>query len=191
MRDFWNENPAVAAAYAESLLGHLYFVKVASVRLGVPIAQWMNHDASKWSDEEFGAYANHFYGEDDPAAFDVAWLHHQNLNAHHWQHWVAGYDDGGEHVALQMPFNYVLEMVADWHGAGRAYQGSWDISGWVNENEVFVNPLTAVRVRDVMVDVAGYDLVRKDGVSRFEVGKRWIFADLEYGQIEADGDGDE
>ena len=53
-----------------------------------------NHDASKYSDEEYDAYDNYFYGHysDDMKSqveydFDVAWNHHQKNNPHHWQYW--------------------------------------------------------------------------------------------------------
>lgn len=50
-------------------------------------------------------------------AFDLAWLHHQHRNPHHWQHWILREDSGSIKV-LVMPLDYVLEMVADWIGAG-------------------------------------------------------------------------
>ena len=49
-------------------------------------------------------------------AFKRAWLHHQR-QPHHWQAWcVVG--DRGAIVPLPMPQRFVLEMVADWYGAG-------------------------------------------------------------------------
>ena len=54
-------------------------------------------------------------------AFDVAWLHHQHRNKHHWQRWrlVQGSDPD---KILPMPDKYRKEMVADWRGAGLAYK---------------------------------------------------------------------
>lgn len=51
----------------------------------------IEHDLSKLEDEEFIPYCNHFYPVDgefdnDETAFDLAWLHHQNVNPHHWQY---------------------------------------------------------------------------------------------------------
>ena len=82
----------------------------------------INHDYSKYSMEEYGAYDEYFYPSDgsevgaDPKrkkAFDYAWLHHQNSNPHHWQHWVLINDENGIEP-LEMPARYVEEMVADW-----------------------------------------------------------------------------
>ena len=77
-----------------------------------------DHDSSKYSEEEFDAYCNYFYPTvdcpKDEDAFDLAWLHHQKLNPHHWQYWVL-IRDGGKTVALDMPISSVVSMLADWH----------------------------------------------------------------------------
>lgn len=67
-----------------------------------------NHDASKYSEEEFEPYAKHFFGinkgkKEDPD-FDAAWKHHYTVNKHHPQFW-----DGKD-----MPNVYILEMICDW-----------------------------------------------------------------------------
>lgn len=76
------------------------------------------HDASKYDDEEFCAYCNYFYPcegfEKDDAAFDLAWLRHQHLNPHHWQHWVL-MRDSGEKEPVDMPLEEVVNMCVDWH----------------------------------------------------------------------------
>lgn len=74
------------------------------------------HDDSKWWEEEYEAYDNYFYGnktEEVKEAFDLAWLHHQHNNPHHWQHWLLREDDG-KTKALPMPKEYCLEMIFDW-----------------------------------------------------------------------------
>ena len=97
----------------------------------------MDHDESKFSDKEYAAYDNYFYGGNagygTKVAFDYAWLHHQNHNKHHWQYWVLIRDSADENgqvrlEALEMPFKYVIEMIADW----------WSFS-WKNNNleEIF------------------------------------------------------
>ena len=63
------------------------------------------HDASKWSEEEFNAYAQHFYGDkNNDLEFDEAWKHHWTHNEHHPEFWL------GE----DMPYIYILEMLCDW-----------------------------------------------------------------------------
>ncbi len=82
----------------------------------------MNHDASKYYPEEYSAYDDYFYGkegkdQDDIAVidscFDYAWLHHIHKNPHHWQYWLL-FEDEGNIKALEMPRQYVYEMIADW-----------------------------------------------------------------------------
>lgn len=75
------------------------------------------HDASKYEDEEFYPYLYHFYpsqaGANDEVAYDRAWNHHQKHNPHHWQYWILQKDSGAR-VLLDMPENYVIEMLCDW-----------------------------------------------------------------------------
>lgn len=54
--------------------------------------------------------------------FDVAWLHHQKRNGHHWQRWELVNDsDEPQYIALPMPDKYRRELLADWNGVGRTY----------------------------------------------------------------------
>ena len=64
------------------------------------------HDDSKFGEEEFEAYAQHFYGNnsDNDFEFNEAWKHHWMHNEHHPEFWL------GE----DMPYIYILEMICDW-----------------------------------------------------------------------------
>lgn len=80
----------------------------------------MYHDASKNNATEYPQYDNYFYPKENSGPkdkvkedFDYAWLHHIHANPHHWQHWVLINDDDGT-KALEIPDNYILEMVCDW-----------------------------------------------------------------------------
>lgn len=83
-----------------------------------------NHDQSKWSEEEYEAYLYYFYLKPrDPdwnMAFDVAWNHHQKSNPHHWQYWLLIKDEGGTE-ALEMPIEYLAELICDWQAMGYTY----------------------------------------------------------------------
>lgn len=64
-----------------------------------------DHDDSKFSEEEFEPYAQHFYGtKDNDFEFKEAWKHHWMNNEHHPEFWL------GE----DMPYIYILEMLCDW-----------------------------------------------------------------------------
>lgn len=74
------------------------------------------HDQAKFSDEEFDAYADHFYGTKSKAhdeAFDYAWLDHIHKNKHHWQYWMLQNDEDGL-KCLKIPTEYLIEMICDW-----------------------------------------------------------------------------
>lgn len=111
------------------------------------------HDLSKYGADEYDAYDRHFYGS-RPAGedkdFDYAWLHHIHANPHHWQHWVLKSDDGSE-KALEMPREYVYEMIADWLSFGVA---KGDLSGvfeWYEKHKgMTLHPSTRKLVEDVL-----------------------------------------
>jgi hypothetical protein len=125
--------------YLRTLLLHKWYVFLAGLKVGgIPIWRLIVHDWSKFMPVEFGPYARYtpyFGNEKAPKhvqlAFDYAWLHHQNVNPHHWQYWILVYDDEAKSVYLPMPETYCREMVADWMGASMAYTGSWDMSEWL------------------------------------------------------------
>ena len=86
------------------------------------------HDASKDTLDEYDAYDRYFYGTGfGPAGkapevkrdFHEAFLKHIHRNPHHWQYWVLIHDDdesgGVDGVEpLDMPDDYILEMICDW-----------------------------------------------------------------------------
>lgn len=96
------------------------------------------HDQSKYDDEEFFAYCNYFYGSKKDKEvqhdFDVAWLHHQHLNPHHWQHWLLREDDGNL-KALDMPFEYIIEMICDWWAFSWSKNNLYEIFDWYAINK--------------------------------------------------------
>lgn len=166
--------------YMKSLLFHKWFVFVAGRKTGVPLWRLIIHDWSKFTLAEFGPYARKFFGDypsevNDRLAirfptysgrtketvkldFDRAWLHHQNVNPHHWQYWILVYDDDPKRMtALVTPETYVREMVADWMGASRAYTGSWDMGAWLEKNgpRLIIHPQTQGMITAVLVEL-GY-----------------------------------
>lgn len=85
------------------------------------------HDSSKYSEVEFDAYLNWFYPSEgfpkDQNAYDLAWLHHQKTNPHHWQYWCLIRDEGVIEP-LDMPFESICEMICDWHSFSATDQNS-------------------------------------------------------------------
>ena len=159
--------------YLKSLLWHKYYVFVAGRKLGVNLWQLLVHDFTKFSKVEFISYAQYFYGDwpetakgpleyrhliktkaDVKAAFDKGWLHHLHHNPHHWQYWLLQNDDDGL-VVLYMPQKYSREMVADWLGAGRAYNGVWDMTKWLDGHfaGIQLHPDTRAYVESLLTSI--------------------------------------
>lgn len=145
------------AEYREQLNEHISHVREAGKLIGASPDLLAVHDASKFSKEEFGAYARRFCGpHNDDYGIKMAWMHHIHNNPHHWQHWI--FPDTGE--ALVMPLRYCLEMVADWMGSSLTYTDSFDMTPWLKGNLRDImkrcHPQTKKRVCSIL-DSNGYD----------------------------------
>jgi hypothetical protein len=150
-------------AYLKYVLRHKWFVFVGCRALGVPLHQAIIHDWVKFLPIEWFPYVRQFYNSDgskrqvrdatgayDPNkqadAFKRAWLHHQR-QPHHWQAWIS-IGEGGNLSPQPMPQRFVLEMVADWYGAGMAISGTNDLEAWflANKHKIVLEEGTFYRV---------------------------------------------
>lgn len=121
----------------------------------MPLWRLIIHDWSKFLPSEWGAYvrrfgagrAGKFNNTADPMDFHMAWTHHWHYQPHHWEHWLR-LDRSGCVQAMEMPEQFVREMVADWMGAGRAYVGHWDIREWYAKHKrlIIITPDTRAQV---------------------------------------------
>ena len=104
---------------------HKYFVFRECVACGI-LWQGIVHDLSKFGFTEFVSSAKHFQRNRSPIdaeeelGYSRAWLHHKGCNKHHWEYWTDFSEDGNV-IANEIPYKYVVEMVCDWVGAGKAY----------------------------------------------------------------------
>lgn len=116
------------------------------------------HDESKYSKEEYDAYDAHFYGDIKShqvlQEFNKAWLHHQHMNPHHWQHWVLINDDLVDGtIALEMPLKYVYEMIADWWSfSWLAKANLFEIFNWykLHQGRMILNQKTRFIVENIL-----------------------------------------
>ncbi len=150
-------------AYFKYVCRHKWHVFRGCMALGVPLHQAIIHDWVKYLPVEWFPYVRQFYNSDgskravrdasgayDPNkqadAFKRAWLHHQR-QPHHWQSWIS-IGDGGNLLALPIPQRFVLEMVADWYGAGMAIGGVMDVEPWYlkNKDKIVLEDGTRFRV---------------------------------------------
>ena len=120
------------------------------------------HDESKYTKVEYGPYDRYFYYNDnkDPKIeeeFNKAWLHHIHNNPHHWQHWVLVQDDGDINnnqklVAIEMPDNYILEMVCDWWSFSWGSNDLFEIFSWYDshKDKMVLHPKTKNKVEKLL-----------------------------------------
>ena len=92
------------------------------------------HDQSKYDKEEYDAYDKYFYGNRSYEVvqnFNYAWLQHIHKNPHHWQHWILINDDSYLGiVALEIPLNYIIEMICDWWSFSWRSGNLYEIFDW-------------------------------------------------------------
>ena len=116
--------------HLNTILRHKWYVFQECRACGITW-QGIKHDWSKFSPSEFSESAKHFQGNRSPIeavkeedGYSVAWLHHKGHNKHHWEWWT-DFGENGEVIANAIPFKYILEMICDWIGAGKAYTNEW------------------------------------------------------------------
>ena len=115
------------------------------------------HDASKTLDDEYEAYDQYFYGNNKSYQvvqdFNHAWLAHIHRNPHHWQYWVLICDepDEGEKI-LDMPMNYILEMICDWWAFSWNKDNLYEIFDWYDNHKTHIklSDKTRKTVEDIL-----------------------------------------
>ena len=149
---------------------------------GKPNSSWeidFKHDSSKSNPDEYTAYDAYFYGGNRSyavvEAFRRAWLLHIHRNPHHWQYWVLINDDPGEgEVLLEMPFNYIIEMIYDWWSFSWQKGDLSEIFNWYDEHSTYIKlaPKTKEIVENILWEIRGrlgYNVIAHHGVK----GQKW------------------
>ena len=153
-----------------------------TVLIGQPDASWQiifDHDSSKNNDDEYLAYDAYFYGNNRSyevtEEFKKAWLIHIHRNPHHWQYWVLNNDDPNEgEVILDMPYNYIIEMICDWWSFSWQKGDLGEIFNWYDEHSDYIklSPKTRKTVEDIleqMRDRLGLNTLAHHGIK----GQKW------------------
>lgn len=118
MNPYWN--------HFKTITKHKFVVMSECFKCGQPIRGLM-HDNSKFGLTEFFSSARNFHGSKSPIdvekekrGYSLAWQHHKGHNPHHWEYWI---DNVGSRAnnPIKIPYNYVVEMLCDWIGAGKVY----------------------------------------------------------------------
>lgn len=91
-----------------------------------------DHDASKYSDEEFPGYRARWYptameqkGDEDyqnkvEEVYQQCWDHHRKNNSHHPDYWF----DEETNTAKDMSIEAILEMICDWEACSAQFNGN-------------------------------------------------------------------
>lgn len=131
---------------------------------GIPV-QGVLHDLSKFNPIEFFEGVKYFDGSRSPIdvckelhGYSRAWQHHRGRNKHHYEMWVEYYDHGGRGII--MPYKYILEMVCDYLGAGKAYmkddfsyEAEW--KWWLKKKSgnILMHPATIIFVGTILAQL--------------------------------------
>lgn len=112
---------------------HKFLVTTLLFRCGL-YKQGILHDLSKYHPVEFLAGVKYYQGyrspinaEKEVKGYSLGWLHHKGKNKHHWEYWLdnanANRNDAIHGIiAIEMPKEYVVEMVCDRIAASMNYQ---------------------------------------------------------------------
>lgn len=110
-----------------TILTHKYWVGKYCFKAGL-YWEGLVHDLSKFHPVEFWEGVKYYRGNRSPIdackedrGYSMAWYHHRGRNKHHYEYWCDNFDKGLS--CPKIPFKYMLEMVCDYLGAGRAYMG--------------------------------------------------------------------
>lgn len=117
----------------------------------------LDHDESKNIIDEYKPYDDYFYGRNRSYSvveeYKKAWLLHLHRNPHHWQYWILINDDPEEgEVILEMPFEYIIEMICDWWSFSWSKGKLDEIFDWYGEHSKYMKlaPETRKRVENIL-----------------------------------------
>ena len=141
---------------------------------------WL-HDLSKFSANESFGYAMYNFKNPHPKSkefFEKAWHHHKMNNQHHPEYWLNPNRSGGLEP-IRMPNLYLLEMVADWIGAGVTYGNS--LENWLPENlhKFLIHPASLYQLSGILRSIGISTYTEAEDVNfgeenmRLSVSKEW------------------
>lgn len=111
------------------------------------------HDDTKTIPSQYNAYDEYICGthkKDTIQKFRYARLEHHQMNGHHWQHWIY-HSSEGERIILDMPYEFIIEMICDWWSFGWRDGDLFQIFDWYEENKKKIK--LSKRTRDTVEDI--------------------------------------
>jgi len=144
--------------------------------------QISQHDESKYSEEEYEAYALYFNVSKEKYIneFNRAWNHHQKTNPHHWQYWVLIEDEEDEkYIPIEIPYNYIIEMICDWWAFSFKKNDLSEILSWYEDHKdkMIINPESKKQIENILNKISSIlqpNAIKEDVL----IEKQWkTFAD--------------
>lgn len=90
-------------------------------------------------------------------------MRHIHVNPHHWQHWVLINDDPKQGtICLDMPYNYIIEMICDWWSFSFKTGNLSEIFNWYDERKTHI--LLSDDTRETVEDILGKIREKVEGV---------------------------
>lgn len=114
--------------HLRTITKHKILVMYYCFRCGI-VWRGLMHDNSKYFPIEFLFNIRYYDGNRSPIVaakekigYSIAWQHHKGHNPHHWEYWI---DNVGtyENKPIEIPHEYLIEMMCDWIAAGKTYLG--------------------------------------------------------------------
>ena len=128
------------------------------------------HDFSKLSEVEFHFYCKKFYENSDGSSeiipqdttFQIAKKVHELTNKHHWEFWARRDPETGDCVApaLDMPDDYIVEMVCDWMSVGMNKGDLQDVHTYYEskKEDILLTFKTRTRVEELLDKIKDQNL---------------------------------
>ena len=150
--------------HLKNILIHKWWVFYYACKFGIPWRGFM-HDWSKFHPTEFFESVKYYQGDKSPIpickkenGISYAWQHHKGHNPHHYEYWTDNYD--GDNITYhKIPYEYLMEMMADWFAAGRTYIGKNftvqdEITWWKWKREsIAIHPATLEWIDQFMKEI--------------------------------------
>ena len=103
-----------------------------------------HHDISKFSTEEFVSYRNRFFPldtttEEDKNTFNKAWIHHYEVNEHHWEY-INSLSDELVSSRPRLIERYLIHMLIDWTAMGYKFGDTAQEYYEQNKHKILLKP---------------------------------------------------
>lgn len=109
------------------------------------------HDSIKFSPDRLKIYGEHFLGKSDKEEYNKLILEHIANCPHHFQHWLVFYDRDNIQ-AVEIPYDYIIEMICDWYSFSFIKNDEKEIVNWYKmaRNRMIFAPKTQIIIDNII-----------------------------------------